>query len=260
MLRALVLVLVGCAGEPARAVVDAAPADAGAIEDVAVQGPLAGATALVTVRTADWNTAKGTLTRFRRGASGWASVGAPAPVMIGRSGLAWGRGLHGLGRIDGFDGGEKQEGDGRSPAGAFRLRKTYGYATTAPSGATIAYEPMTTTLQCIEDTASAFYNQIVDRAKVTPDWSSTDLLRRKDGLYELIAFVEHNTAPIQPGSGSCILLHVWTSETTPTAGCTSMTLDALRDVIAGLAPDGSVLVQLPEDAYGKLRASWDLPE
>jgi zinc D-Ala-D-Ala dipeptidase len=257
MNRWLALFLVGCAGEPARTTVaDATPVDASKPDTTL----LASTTALVTVRTADWNTSSGTLTRFRRGAAGWESLGAPSPVKIGRSGLAWGRGLHGQGRIEGFDGGEKKEGDGRSPAGAFRLRKTYGYAATPPAGSAIAYEPMTTTLQCIEDTTSAFYNQIVDREKVTPDWSSTDLLRRKDGLYELIAFVEHNTAPVQPGAGSCILLHVWTSDTTPTAGCTSMPLDALRTVIAGLAAEGSVLVQLPEDAYGKVRETWGLPD
>jgi zinc D-Ala-D-Ala dipeptidase len=118
---------------------------------------------------------------------------------------------------------------------------------------------MTPTLQCIEDVKSAWYNQIVDRASVTPDWSSTDLLRRKDGLYEIIAFVEHNTAPAIAGRGSCILLHVWTSETTPTAGCTSMARDALFSVVAGLIDERSVLVQLPEPEYEELRVEWGLP-
>lgn len=247
--------IVGCAGEakqaPATVPGDAAVKPAPQLLD--------DATALVTVRTPGWNSSKGTLTRFRRGGASWEPLGAPTPVMIGRSGLAWGRGLHGQMKPTGLDGGDKIEGDGRSPAGAFRLRKTYGYAAAAPSGATIPYAQMTPTLQCIEDTASAFYNQIVDRNTVTPDWSSTDLLRRKDGLYELIAFVEHNTAPVQPGNGSCILLHVWTSETTPTAGCTSMPIEALTTVIAGLTPDHSVLVQLPESAYASLRTEWDLP-
>ena len=246
-------VIVGCTGEAKQAPVDAAP------EVAATPRLLDDATALITVRTPDWNSSKGTLARFRRAATSWEALGAPTPVMIGRSGLAWGRGLHGQGKVSSLDGGEKREGDGRSPAGAFRLRKTYGYAAAAPSGATIPYAQMTPTLQCIEDTASAFYNQIVDRNTVTPDWSSTDLLRRKDGLYELIAFVEHNTAPVQPGNGSCILLHVWTSETTPTAGCTSMPIEALTTVIAGLVPDRSVLVQLPESAYAALRTEWGLP-
>ena len=233
-------------------------ADAGI--DVAIANLLTPFDALVTMRTPGWNDSKGTLQRYRRVDRTWRAEGASIPVMIGRSGLAWGRGLHGEGAIAGHDGLEKKEGDGRSPAGAFRLRRSYGYAADPPAGSTFPYAQMTPTLQCIEDTKSAWYNQIVDRASVTPDWSSTDLLRRKDGLYEIIAFVEHNTAPAIAGKGSCILLHVWTSETTTTAGCTSMARDALFSVVAGLIDERSVLVQLPELEYQVLRAEWGLPD
>lgn len=233
-----------------------------ASEDAAVTVPALTSSAdyLITVRTADWNESRGSLTRWRRAGSGWEADGSPIPIVLGRTGLAWGRGAHGDGKPEGQqDGSDKREGDGRSPAGAFWIDHTYGYADQAPEGSRVPYSVMTPTLQCIEDIKSAYYNQIVDREKVAPDWSSTDLLRRKDGLYEFIAFVQHNTAPAIPGRGSCILLHVWTSPTTPTAGCTSMKREDLATVVAALAPAKNLLVQLPEAVYADVKEAWGLP-
>jgi D-alanyl-D-alanine dipeptidase len=217
------------------------------------------ASSLITVRTSSWDDPHGTLERWHRAARAWEADGAAIPVMIGRSGLAWGRGLHGEGKVAAVDGPEKQEGDGRSPAGAFWLKRALGYAADPPNGAHIPWTQMTPSLQCVEDTKSAYYNQIVDRNSVTPDWSGTDFLRRQDGLYEFIAFVEHNTGPAVPGRGSCILLHVWEGDSTATHGCTSMKREDLATVIGGLAADQNLLVQLPNAVYAELRTAWGLP-
>lgn len=245
---------------------DAATIDASVSVDAAAAASDAGAglTAegeyLVTVRTPDWNTPTGTLRRYRREGGAWTADGAAISIILGRNGLAWGRGLHGEGALAGLGGTEKREGDGRSPAGLFRMAHAYGYAADAPSGTSISYTSMTPTLQCIEDTASAYYNQVVDRAVITPDWTSTDRLRRMDGLYEFIVFVEHNTGPAVAGRGSCILLHVWSNEgATPTAGCTSMARSDLETVVRSLHAEGNLLVQLPESAYLELADRWQLP-
>ena len=56
--------------------------------------PWSNAGQLVVVTTADWNVDHGTLRRFERDGGAWRVVGAPQPVLIGRSGSAWGIGLH----------------------------------------------------------------------------------------------------------------------------------------------------------------------
>jgi len=219
-----------------------------------------GADYLVTVRTRGWDVPEGTLTRYRRDADAWVRNGADIPIILGRSGVGWGRGIHGEGVVPGHDGPIKNEGDGRSPAGAFWLDRALGYAPTAPTGTRIEYQAMTPTLQCIEDTSSAYYNRVVDRALTTPDWDSTDRLLRDDGLYEFLVFVSQNVDPAPvPGRGSCILFHVWSSPTTPTAGCTSMERSALEEVVQGLAPEHNLLVQLPSDVYDALADEWNLP-
>lgn|GEM_PF-391454 len=215
---------------------------------------------LVTVITENWGASEGQLRRYRRGVDGWVRDGAAVPIILGRSGVGWGRGVHGEGAVADEDGPVKREGDGRSPAGAFWLDRALGYAPDAPEGTEITYQAMTPTLQCIEDVESAYYNRVVDRALTTPDWDSTDRLLRDDGLYEYLVFVDQNTDPAPvPGRGSCILLHVWSSPTSPTAGCTSMQRDALREVVRSLAPEDNLLVQLPGPVYSRLEAAWGLP-
>src|SRR5437016_550418 len=90
--------------------------------DLSAARPLATARQLVVVRSADWQATSGELRRYQRREAGWSEVGDPAPVTLGRSGLAWGRGLHGAppGRPI------KREGDGRAPAGAFALTASFG--------------------------------------------------------------------------------------------------------------------------------------
>lgn len=272
LLALSVLLAIGCGGpdRPADAAVrdaggqtdagglDAGGVDAGADDDAGPARLTDGATHLIVVRTPGWDDPAGVLRRYRRGAAGWEPIGADVPILLGRSGLGWGRGLHGDHGVAGLGGVDKQEGDGRSPAGLFRLGTTLGYAAEPPTGAVAPYVAMTPDLQCVEDTTSAHYNRIVDRATTAVDWTGDDRLRRTDGLYELLVFVEQNVEPAPvPGRGSCILLHV--SSDRPTAGCTSMTLAALRELIVDLPEAGAMLVQLPEPAYASLREPWGLP-
>src|SRR5262245_24868563 len=62
--------------------------------------------------------------------SPWKPVGEATTASLGRTGLAWGRGLH----PEDVVGTRKKEGDGKSPAGIFELRLATGYAKGAPPG------------------------------------------------------------------------------------------------------------------------------
>ncbi len=218
--------------------------------------------------TAEWSATDGTLRRFERARGGaWVPVGEAVPVVVGRSGLGWGLGLHGSsGR-----GPVKAEGDGRAPAGVFRLSAAFGYAGSMATG--LPYVP-TPGLQCVDDRSSASYNR-VRRPDARPDWDSYETMRRGDGLYRIGAIVAHNGPGLDPalvpgaaltgaapvaGAGSCIFLHVWRGPGSSTAGCTAMPDPALAGVLAWLDADAQpVLVQLPEAERAARRASWGLP-
>jgi L,D-peptidoglycan transpeptidase YkuD (ErfK/YbiS/YcfS/YnhG family) len=112
----------------------------------------------------------------------------------------------------------------------------------------------------VDDPASASYNRIVDEATVEKDWSSAEDMRRPDDLYRLLVVVGHNDAPVTPGGGSCIFLHLRASPGSTTAGCTAFDPAPMEALVRWLDPaKRPVLVQLPRAAYESLRRQWELP-
>ncbi len=202
-----------------------------------------------------WNSSRGSLELYARQDGGWRRHAAGWPVVVGRSGVAWGMGLH----PDDPPTGEprKREGDGRAPAGAFELTMVFGYAPTAPSGTALPYIHSTATLRCVDDVKSAAYNRIIDTARVSTPFTSAERMRLKSDVYRLGVVVAHNQAA-RPGAGSCIFLHNWETSDTPTSGCTAMAPDKLQE-LAAFVTARSAFVLLPKTKYAALRATWGLP-
>lgn len=216
--------------------------------------PTAGAKQLILVVSPDWNSSSATMRRYERGEGGWRPIGEAVDVVIGRSGLAWGDGVN---RETG-PGPVKREGDGKSPAGAFRLGSAFGFDT-APPWMRLPYMQLQQSTECVDDASSQFYNRIVDRtAGAKADWSSSEKMRVID-VYRWGAVVLHNDPP-QKGGGSCIFLHLVDPHGKPTAGCTSMPADALEALLRWIDPAAQpLLVQLPRPEYERLRSRWQLP-
>ncbi|CAN5446221.1 L,D-transpeptidase family protein [soil metagenome] len=208
--------------------------------------------------TWDATTAKLQLWHRQPGAP-WQPVGDAWPAVIGATGSAWGIGLHGETLPIGRTGPQKQEGDKKSPAGSFALRGSYGYATAPPQGTRLPYTPTDDNTLCVDDPASLHYTTIVDRAMTEVDWHSAEQMHRKDALYTWVIDVAHNPSH-KPGDGSCIFLHVWKDESTPTVGCTAMPAAQLTRLLAELDPaQHPVFVLLPQADYLALTAPWGLP-
>jgi len=213
---------------------------------------------LLLVITPAWNTVQGELRRFERGTldEPWRAVGTPGLIAVGKNGTAWDPLA-----TQPVPGPVKAEGDGRSPAGAFPLGKAFGYAPAAEAGwLKLPYLPVTEGVECVDDSASALYNQIVDRRTIrTPDWNSSEKMREVGEAYRWGVVVNYNT-PAVPKRGSCIFLHIGGEQGKGTAGCTAMAPDFLREVMAWIDPGRKpVLVQLPRAAYDALKPAWSLP-
>jgi zinc D-Ala-D-Ala dipeptidase len=234
-------------------VVEAVPTDA--IDTTRVPD---GAQQIITAIVDDWTATRATLRSWRRELGQWRSDGPAWQGVVGRAGTGWGSGLHGIGAPPGRPGPVKREGDGKSPAGMFALRGSYGYAAAAPPGTRTPYVALDENWNCVDDPASAHYNQIVDRRTVDAvDWKSDETMRRKDELYTWVVDVAHNPARTA-NLGSCIFFHVWRGLDSVTVGCTAMAEDRLAKLIATLDP-GAVYVLLPRAEYAALAERWGLP-
>jgi L,D-peptidoglycan transpeptidase YkuD (ErfK/YbiS/YcfS/YnhG family) len=214
---------------------------------------------MVLVTTAEWDANRGTMRSFVRDGDGWGAASAAVPVTVGRSGSAWGLGLHAP-----QAGPQKREGDGRAPAGVFRIGTAFGYAGAARTA--LPYAAMDAGDWCIDVPASPLYNRIVDAATVgqAAVAGSTEPMRRDlhangDQRYKLGFVVEHN-AQARSGAGSCIFAHLWKAPGEATAGCTAMDEVVMRELLAWLdVRQHPVFVLLPEGEYARLRTDWGLP-
>jgi L,D-peptidoglycan transpeptidase YkuD (ErfK/YbiS/YcfS/YnhG family) len=115
----------------------------------------------------------------------------------------------------------------------------------------------------VEDPASPLYNQHL-RLKTEPatPWEIKQQMRQNDPAHALKLFIAHNAPPhARPGAGSSIFFHIWRGGgTKPTAGCTTMSEQNLRNLIAALDPaDDPVFVILPREEYERQRGAWKLP-
>jgi L,D-peptidoglycan transpeptidase YkuD (ErfK/YbiS/YcfS/YnhG family) len=210
-----------------------------------------------------WESTTATLRRFQRQSldSAWQPVGDTIKVNVGRSGLAWGLGLHGA---IGAEGPVKREGDGCAPAGIFAITELFGDAKQESALAKFArlpYRIATRDLKCIDDPASRHYNRMVDQGDVREiDWRSHEEMLRSDERYAIGAVVAHNSPQPVPGAGSCIFIHVWQREGVPTAGCTAGSFADIADLCLWLDRQSSpLLVQLPLSEYARFKDSWALP-
>lgn len=207
---------------------------------------------LVVVISQDWQSSRAKLFCLQKKANLW-NVVMSWNVLIGRNGLGWGRGIELPVKRQGP---EKKEGDGKAPAGLFALRRIlYGYNPVAPSNIVWPYKQMTSCHIGVDDPASSYYNQILDKTTIPqPDWNSYEEMKRNDILYQWLLVVEHNTQDIRSGAGSCIFFHLTKNSFSPTAGCTAMKEKELLSMVEWLGEEPKpLLLQLPFPVYNSLR-------
>jgi D-alanyl-D-alanine dipeptidase len=212
------------------------------------------------VTTPDWNSAKGSLQRFERRATGFAAVGAVLPVWVGGKGVAW-RNDDGA-PVPPAPGPVKREGDGRSPAGILTFGGMWGYAPRPPEGVRLPYRPSTECDRCVDDPDDPDYARIVhlESPKAPVTWRSAEYLRMATEHYRYLVVIHYNDLRPRKGAGSCIFLHVAPPPGGGTAGCTALAAEDLLTLLRWMDPaQNPVLIQVPEPVLDSARAAWGLP-
>jgi zinc D-Ala-D-Ala dipeptidase len=209
---------------------------------------------LVVVRSPDEASTQAQLQRFEKNGKKWLPVGNAVDVTLGRTGLAWSK------QADVKTSPIKREGDGKSPAGIFTFGNIFGYAPASEVSFKMPYVHADEALECVDDSNSWFYNQLVDNRLVKKDWTSSEFMRRNDHQYEWGIVVNHNTPAVAQG-GSCIFLHIWKEPGAPTSGCTAMTEDNLLELLHWLdLQKQPLLIQVVERDYPVYKKKFGLPD
>ena len=195
------------------------------------------------VKTPSYNSIKGTMFLYERknDHNKWKLVDS-FPVTVGRSGLA-----KDVNANISFNNNMpvKQEGDGKSPSGIFKLGKVFSYHDIKKLH--MPFVQVDTNFYCVDDVASSYYNTLIRQDTAKPDFNSFEYMRRKDSLYEYGIWVLYNSDPVTNGNGSCIFLHIWNNENSPTSGCTAMAKENMLKLIHWLDEKRNpVLLQVVE--------------
>jgi L,D-peptidoglycan transpeptidase YkuD (ErfK/YbiS/YcfS/YnhG family) len=205
--------------------------------------PLAGARRLVLVTSKSMRAATGTARLFERPSpqQPWQPVGASEPVLLGRSGMAWGLGFQ---HMSSAEEPKKIEGDGRTPAGIYRIGPSFGFAASPRPG----YQQIAEDTVCVDDPASLAYNSITSRSIVGRKVHGENM--RAVQRYRRGLVVDYPTDAKARG-GSCIFIHVRRSSMAPTLGCVALPEER---VVAWqeFSEPGAVLAIAPREALGRL--------
>jgi len=198
-------------------------------------------TQLLVVASDGFDTPKASMMAYEKSGQKWVKAFGPISVNIGRSGLAWGKGLYSFKHKN--DDPVKHEGDGKSPAGLFTLESFFGYE---PMHFDFPYRQVSSSTLCIDDSASLDYNRIIQSDDPT-QYKSFEYMRREDDLYQLGIVVGHN-AKAQKQAGSCIFMHIQRGEDAATSGCTAMRKEEILHLMKWLnKANDPLLLQLPKE-------------
>lgn len=135
---------------------------------------------------------------------------------------------------------DKREGDGATPVGTWRMRKVFYRAdriaqprTSLPVSAIAPHDGW------CDAPGDSHYNQLIQ----LPYPVSAETLWREDGVYDLIVPLGYNDAPVVPGAGSAIFLHVARADFSATEGCVALALADLLTVLREADGGSQVIVE-----------------
>jgi L,D-peptidoglycan transpeptidase YkuD (ErfK/YbiS/YcfS/YnhG family) len=169
------------------------------------------------VTAASYGATQAELTAYRRAGGHWRRVFGPWVAWIGRNGMA--------------PPGAKREGDGRTPSGTFGFGFFFGVD--PDPGVRFPYRIVQASDFWDDDPSSPLYNEWVDDRYASPGAGPEPM---DVSAYDYGAVITYNTART-PGLGSAIFLHI--NIGTPTAGCVTLPVGELLEILRWLKPAAS---------------------
>lgn len=183
------------------------------------------ASQLVVVEAPSTNTTYATVTLWQRQGRCWVAAGGPWPGRLGAGGFS----------------DHHREGDNTTPTGIYGIGPVI-YGNAADPGVSYPYHRLVCGDWWDEDPTSPAYNsfQHVNCGQAPPFGGGSEALWQETAAYPSFAVVDYNTDPVVAYAGSAIFIHADIGS--PTAGCVSVPLTDLDQLLRWLKPAGGPLV------------------
>jgi D-alanyl-D-alanine dipeptidase len=206
---------------------------------------------LIIVTTDGWESTDAKIHRFKKINDKWKKDAAILDAVIGRKGMAWGKGLHKDLKLESLSPYKsKKEGDQKTPAGIFTISDLMGYQNCDSKLFNLPYHQILDSEFGVDDKNSEHYNKVIDSTKIDiKDLKSFERMKRKDGLYKWLFRIDHNSENIK-GAGSLIFFHIWRGIGQGTAGCTAVSEDNILKIINWISQE-TLIIQLPQEVYNE---------
>ena len=175
----------------------------------------------------------GTLTFYTRGKDEKLQAQFSVPAVNGLNGIS----------------ADKKEGDKKTPSGFYRFTQAFGNK--ADPGSVMPYHRIAEGDVWVDDSASRYYNRMVNENRVTKDWSSAERLWKANAFYDYALNIGYNMEGT-PGKGSAIFLHCpKLYDNTWSYGCITIPRERVVELLRTVDEKTGILI-VPEE-----KALWD---
>ena len=145
-----------------------------------------------------------------------------------------------IGRNGIIDASAKREGDGCTPRGRWPMREVFYRADRLAKPVTaLPIRALDEQDGWCEVPTDKDYNRHV---KLPHPGVVDERMWRDDHLYDIIVVLGYNDAPIAPGKGSAIFMHLARPDFSPSSGCVTLQLESLLVVLKGADANSCVIV------------------
>jgi L,D-peptidoglycan transpeptidase YkuD (ErfK/YbiS/YcfS/YnhG family) len=134
----------------------------------------------------------------------------------------------------------KREGDGKTPIGRFAIHSGYVQRERfrALPATRCALRQLKGNEGWCDDAKSPTYNRPIR----LPNPAGHEILKRSDGVYDLILVLDYNLRPRIRGRGSAIFFHLSRERGESTAGCVAISPADMRRLLPRLSKKASLLI------------------
>lgn len=156
---------------------------------------------------------------------------------------SWSQIFSANGRIGENGIGKTREGDKKTPKGMYGFTMAFGNGENP--GSTIGYTQTDSSYYWVDDSNSAYYNQLVSTNNVACDWNSAEHISGIS-FYKYVLAVNYNTA-CTPGVGSAIFFHCNSGK--ETSGCITIPENNMVQLMQNLRGDCVIIMDLADNVY-----------